>query len=72
MSNLEEWNLTPSHYHPPCPKPFPSPCNDVQVQQLSELEGTMGMDAASGSAAFRVLTTLVEGWLLDAGRRNNA
>ena len=42
-----------------------------QAQQLCELEGASGLEASGSGPAFKVLKTLVESWLADAGKRSN-
>ncbi|GAX75625.1 hypothetical protein CEUSTIGMA_g3069.t1 [Chlamydomonas eustigma] len=42
-----------------------------KAQQLCEMEGASGLEASGSGPAFKVLKSLVESWLLDAGKRNN-
>ena len=71
-TRLPPWYLFPP-FHTPTPfiifhTIFPIP---LQAQQLCELEGASGLEASGSGPAFKVLKTLVESWLADAGKRSN-
>ncbi|KAG1663133.1 hypothetical protein FOA52_000655 [Chlamydomonas sp. UWO 241] len=42
-----------------------------KATQLSELEGSTGLEASGATPAFSVLKKLLDGWLTDAGARSN-